>query len=118
MFKKLNYNPIWYNRDVLQQIFDNHDKIENLNEDLKNHLFKNFCQNDTGQYLLFADLIQYTERDSKEIIKQFKEVIEPLNNYVKSLFNYLKPTVVLSANAFVSNYLVETFLMLIKTLLM
>jgi len=81
LFKKLNYNPIWYNRNILEEIFHNHSEKWHLKEDLKNHLQEFFCENDKRQYIIFADLIQYTERDSKEITKHFKDIIEPLNAF-------------------------------------
>jgi len=106
---KPQYNPLWYNERILQEIFEKSENKNLVDEKLRVFLLDNFCKGDNKHYILFADLIQYTKTDSKEVIKHINEITELVDHYIISLLGYLKPKLVLSANAFVSNYLVRLF---------
>jgi len=109
-FQQLNpiYNPLWFNKAVLNNIYQNNS--EHLTHTLIDYLAK-YSKYDNGNYVVFADLIQYSKTNSKSIIEHLDndDVIIEINNYITLVFNFIQPKLVLSANASVSHYLMKHF---------
>jgi hypothetical protein len=100
------YNPVWYNHQVLKGIFEDYDK--HLSPELLNY-FNGFPDN--GNYIVFADLIQYSRTNSKDITVHLSDisVITLIKDYINLLFDFIKPKLVLVANASVSHFLINNF---------
>jgi hypothetical protein len=59
-FSKISpaYHPLWYNKEILERILEeNKSKFSKKSIDY----VKRYCELDTGNYLLFTDLIQYSK---------------------------------------------------------
>jgi hypothetical protein len=103
-----NYNPLWYNRVILNNIYQSNS--EHLTKELIEYL-TNYSTQDYGNYVVFADMIQYSKTNSKSIVEHLDKpnVKIMINSYIELMFNFIQPKLVLSANASVSHYLVNNF---------
>jgi len=106
---KTPYNPVWYNKEILNEIFKEY-SMPMFNDDLKKYL-THFSQYDNQNYVVFADLIQFQRTNSKDVIQHLldKSLTPLINCYVETLIGFIKPKLVLVANAAVSHYLVDHF---------
>jgi len=102
------YNPLWYNKDVLEQIYSANK--EHLSKEQLNYLL-GYSGLDERNYIIFADLVQYSKTNSKAITEHLSNdtVVDLLKGYIGLLFEYIKPKLVLSANAAVSHFLIDNF---------
>jgi hypothetical protein len=109
-FQNLNpqYNPLWYNPKVLQEIIKEPEQALSTN---LNVFFNPYTSNDNGNYIIFADLIQYSKTNSKVIIEHLKDetVIPLLKRYFITMLDFIKPKLVLVANAAASHFIVQHF---------
>lgn len=102
------YNPLWYNQGVLLDICSTHSKHFNI----KHESFLNsYTKHDNGNYIVFADLIQYSKTNSKLIVEHLYDstIAKLLETYIRMMLDFIKPKLVLSANASVSHFLVNIF---------
>ena len=118
-FMKMNYNPLWFNKKYLEDLLaqyknDNptYNEIESFDEIIE--YVSRFGKRDKKKYVVFADLIQYANTNSKDIkpyIKRENEKKEyrEIADYIEYLIKFLKPKLVLSANAAVSDFLMDLY---------
>ena len=111
-FRKLkpSINPFWFHKDVLDEIIKENSKYI-TEEDIRPLRCLIAREQNNTNYLIFADLVQYSMTDSKVILKYLKVDGIPMlvNQYFESLIAFTKPKLIVSANAAVSHYLIENF---------
>lgn len=107
-FEKLGYHPLWYNKAYLKGLLDDH---KNLLDDSEQKFIKLYSKFDNKKYIIYAELIHYSETNSKKILPllELDEISSRINEYIKLLIEYFMPKAILSANAAVSHYLNSHF---------
>lgn len=102
LFRNFGYNLLWRNSDYLEDCING---IKDMEEKHKEYLRNKTLQND--KYLIFADLVYFKETNSKYMQKALLKYRNEVFKLFKMQINYYKPKLILVANAFASNLLLE-----------